>query len=427
MSGQAAEISGRSSFASLVRPLRNRNFVLLWFGQSVSSVGNGMYAITLAWAVYSLTHSASKMGIVLAANVVPQLCLALFGGVLADRVERRLVILATNIAAAAITGFLALAASHHSLGAAWIVAASFGLGVATAFFVPAFSAIFKDVLSSEERTAANSLRGVTSNVVRLISPALGGLVYAAGGATLGFGLDAVSFLVAVIAVAVSNIPHRKMHVPGTIFSEIGDGVKYIVRTAWLRNLILTALVTNTLCIAPIEVLLALVVRDAHHSSSFLGSLLSGQAAFAAVGSAIIGRFSDRIRALTGFFALSGVLAAGVAITGAAASVSLLLFVGVSLIGVGFSCNVLEDTVMQAQVPDELIGRVYGVGMLAAFSLLPLGYAYAGTGARVFGPDAVLISGGVCGVLLCSVFVLTMKGSVTEDSEKLASATSAETL
>ena len=80
--------------SEMLSPLRNANFVLLWIGQSVSSIGNGMYTITLAWVVYSLTHSASNMSIVLIANIIPQLALILFGGVLADRVQRRLVILA---------------------------------------------------------------------------------------------------------------------------------------------------------------------------------------------------------------------------------------------------------------------------------------------------------------------------------------------
>src|ERR1700678_3789206 len=108
-------------------PLRNRNFVFLWLGQTVSSIGNGMYTITLAWSVYSSTGSSSDMGLVLAANVVPNLAFTLFGGVLADRLQRKTIIVWTNLASTAVTAGLAVAALTHRLEIGGILLASFAL------------------------------------------------------------------------------------------------------------------------------------------------------------------------------------------------------------------------------------------------------------------------------------------------------------
>ena len=138
-----------------------------------------------------------------------------------------------------------------------ILTASFALGVTSAFFSPAFSSIFKDILTPEQRISGNSLRGMSSNAVRLVSPAIGGFVYGLGGATLGFGLDSLSFLVAASAVALANVPRRKMQMQGTILGDMRDGVSYIARTNWLRSIVLVSLLINVFCVAPVELLLAL--------------------------------------------------------------------------------------------------------------------------------------------------------------------------
>lgn len=407
--------------SEMLSPLRNANFVLLWIGQSVSSIGNGMYTITLAWVVYSLTHSASNMSIVLIANIIPQLALILFGGVLADRVQRRLVILCTNSAAAIITAGLAYAVDRHILGMPGILTASFALGVTSAFFSPAFSSIFKDILTPEQRISGNSLRGMSSNAVRLVSPAIGGFVYGLGGATLGFGLDSLSFLVAASAVALANVPRRKMQMQGTILGDMRDGVSYIARTNWLRSIVLVSLLINVFCVAPVELLLALVVRDGHHSSAFLGMLLSSQAAFAAVTAWMIGKLGKRIRGGFGFFLLTGVMAVGVFVTGVAASIWVLLFVGTALIGIGFGCNVLEDILMQSCVPDEILGRVYSIGVLTSYALLPVGYIFAGAGTKYLGGSGVLVLGGVCGVVSCVALYAWSHGSLEIASRSKTSA------
>lgn len=411
---RSANCANTSKKGSFNGPLRNPNFVLLWLGQSVSGIGNGMYTITLAWSVYSATGSSSDMGLVLAANTVPSLGFTLFGGILADRIQRKTIIFWTNLAAAIVTGGLTVAATVHRLNIDGILLASFALGLTSAFFSPAFSAIFKDVLAEGDRVAGNSLRGVSTNLIRLVSPAIGGAVFAIGGARLGFGLDALSFLAAVVAILIVRIPGRTVRIPGTVLNDIREGMSFMKKSELLRKIIILSVVINAFCIPPAEVLLALIVREAHHGAASLGALLSIQAAFAAAASWAIGRIAQRIRASVCFYILYATLAAGVAVTGLGSKFWILAFAGVSLIGIGFACNVLEDIIMQNIVPHTLLGRIYSISRLTSYALLPLGYAYAGIAASLVGASVVLISGGCLSILICILFAISWKGRTKSD-------------
>ena len=258
----------------------------------------------------------------------------------------------------------------------------------TAFFGPAFNSIFKQILAPDELRAGNALRGITANVNRLVSPTVGGAVYLWGGSSVGFGLDAASFLCAAITVAMIRVPGSAAPASTrSLFGDVRDGLKYLASTSWILVIVLIALIANTLCVAPMEVLLAMIVRQSHHGSWLLGVALSVQAGVAALGAAAVGKFGGRLRPDVAFFGLASVMACGVAIVGIDAGLWTTL-IGVVLVGAGFTFSVIEDTVLQRFVPNEYLGRVYSVGTVTAYSLLPLGYAFAGLGAARFGPGRV---------------------------------------
>jgi MFS family permease len=400
MPAQDTDYQAPEAKDSLLSPLRNRSYRYIYVGQAVSGLGNGMYTITLAWAVYKTIGSASDMGIVLVANVIPQIAFAVFGGVLADRIPRRKVILVSNFGAGLATLALCVGSGFHVLDLSFLVGCSFLLGVFTAFFGPAFSSIFKEILAPDELRAGNALRGVTANVTRLVSPAVGGAVYLWGGPLAGFGLDAASFVFAGVTVTMIATPGLVLSVTKrSLLGEVGDGFRYLLSQSSILAIILVSLILNTLCIAPIEVLLALMVRQSHEGSWLLGVALSVQAGVAAAGSAAVGKFGARLKPGTAFIGLACVMASGIVIVGLNAGIWTIL-AGVTLIGAGFTFSVIEDTVLQRCVPNEYLGRVYSVGTLAAYSLLPLGYIFAGFGATRFGAGRVLLIGGALAIIAC---------------------------
>jgi MFS family permease len=389
---------------SLLRPLASRNFTLVWISQSISSLGNGIYTLTLGWTTYQLTRSAVLMGTVLAVNIIPQLVLMLMGGVLADRYRRRTVIMACDGVAAMITGWLAVSGLLHLLFPAELVVASLLLGAVISFFTPAYSAINRDLVATDDLRAANALRASARSVAKICGPAVGGLTYAAGGAALGFGVDAASFLIAAVAVIFVDTPKTTVSFRGALRKEVTAGISYVVRTRWLRAVILISLLANTVCLAPFSVLLPYIVKHSGHSVSLLGLALAAQAASTGILSLVVGKWGRQIPLALSLCLLACILGLGVAVSGLPAIPSGVIVLGAMLVGAGLTFDVIEDTILQKWVPAEYLSRVYGAGMIAAYSLLPVGYAVAGGLQRVVGAGPVLEVGG-SGLALAALLVV----------------------
>jgi DHA3 family tetracycline resistance protein-like MFS transporter len=373
--------------------LRHRNFALVWFGHTISEVGNGAFQVALGWTVYSVTGSAAKMGVVLAANAIPQILLFLFGGVLGDRLPRRSVIVVANIIAGAVTTALALLAAASGLGFAWLIASAAALGVTNAIYGPAFGAIVADVLPPEHLLDGNALIKATSSIARIAGPIIAGALFAAGGASFAFGLDALSFAVAAACVALTSVPAARVAFKGTVFGDIKEGLVYATRTPWLLLVMAIGLVANALCVAPLFVLLPLIVSQAHGGPRSLGLALAVQMAVATVSALLIPKIRQTERAGLSLLFLSGTLGLGIVVAGVAHSVQLLL-VGMAIIGVGFGFDIIESTIVQTKVPRELLSRVYGLLLLVSFALLPVGYAVSGVLAQSVGLTTVMSVGGL---------------------------------
>jgi MFS family permease len=385
---------------SSLKLFRQRNFVLFWAGQSISKVGNGIYQVGLAWAVYQLTGSTAAMGIVLAANGIPEVALALFGGTLADRFPRRAVVLTADSVAALVTWGLAVMAARHGLSESLLVTAAFLLGVVTAFYRPAYSAMNRDLIPQEDFRAANALLSVSGNVARVLGPALGGLAFGLGGTTLVFGLDAASFSIAVAAMLVTRVRPR----PGSasqqsLMRELMIGLRYTLTTQWLLLILAISLIANFVCLAPFFVLLPALVRTHHDGVSTLGLLTSAEVLASIAGAIVIGRLRE-IRASPALLVLASAIGAGTIVLGLMADFLPALFLGAALVGAGLSFDVIENTILQLRVPEELLSRVYSVNMVVSFSLLPLGYAAAGFLAGWAGITWVLAGGGVILIASC---------------------------
>lgn len=396
--------------------LAERNFLFFWAGQSVSKIGNGIYQVGLAWSVYQLTGSTVAMGMVLAVNAIPELALLLIGGTVADRLSRRTVILVADSAACLVTAGLAIAAMAHSLSVAFLAIGALSLGIITAFFGPAYSAMNRDLVRARDFRSANALLSVSSNAARVLGPATAALAYALGGASLVFAADAATFGFAVAAMAftrpASMAPRataRRLH------REVAAGLSYTVRTRWLRLILAVSLIANFACLAPYFVLLPELVRSHHDGVGVLGLLTTTQVLASIVGAAVIGKLLRGVRAGKALLVSASAIGLGALGLGLWSREPLALFLGVALIGLGLSFDVIENTLLQSLVPEDLLSRVYSVNMAVSFALLPVGYASAGWLARVAGSAAVFITGGVALTAVCACASLF---PVTRDLNKV---------
>ena len=397
---------GTAAAAPTRRPARelifDRNFFLFWSGQAISKTGNGIYQIGLAWTVYQITRSTSVMGIVLALNFLPQLALVLMGGAVSDRAVRRNVVLSADSAAAVVTVGLVIGSATHQLSAVVLMVGSLLLGVCSAFYDPAYAAMNRDLLPEADLHRANSILTISTNAARVLGPAIGGVAFGFGGATLLFSLDAASFLIAALAMARVTVAVREEQPERTDGTNgLFAGVVYTFRTRWLLVISIMTVVANCACLAPFRVLLPALVELAHGGPGTLGFLNGAEVAATVLGVILVrnARVGPRSRLMLA--AMAGVLGLGTVVLGLSGLTPVALIAGPMLIGGGLAFNVIETTLLQTLVPAGLLSRVFSVNLLLSFSLLPVGYAVSGFLARLVGPYAVLVAGGLALLVGCA--------------------------
>ena len=191
---EALDREGGFGGGNIFGPLRHRDFRLLWLGMTVSLLGDGIFLVAMAWQVYALSNAPTALSIVGIAMTLPQIVFLLVGGALSDRFDRRLVMLVADAVRGTAIALLAALAITGALELVEMVAIVAVYGAATAFFSPAFDAIVPEVLPSAELARANSLdQFIRPVALRMVGPALGGVLVAALGPGSAFALDALSF------------------------------------------------------------------------------------------------------------------------------------------------------------------------------------------------------------------------------------------
>jgi len=373
-------------------------------GQTVSRIGNGAYTVALAWTVYSITGSPADMGLLLALNAVPEVALVMLGGAVGDRIPRRTLVMLADGVAGIVLAALTACSAFRILNIAVLAAAAVLLGIVSAFYGPAYSAMNRDMLRTEELRSANSVIAVCKNAAQVIGPALAGVVYASAGPEAVFGLDAASFAIAVAAMTFTKVPRSSKASPGTsIYVDVKAGIQYTLRSGWLRMVLVLSAIANVACLAPFFVLLADLVKVEHKDVHMLGWLISAQVIAAIIGALVVGSSRRRMhRPVSVLLVLAAVLGAGTLMLGFSAGFTPTLFGGALLVGLGFSFDVIENTLIQARVPADLLSRVYSVNIIVSFALLPAGYALAGVLGGWLGPERVLSGGGILLIGFCAL-------------------------
>src|SRR5579859_1874492 len=235
--------------------LRHRDFALLWSGQTVSLVGNGVFTVALPLEVLRLTGSPVQLALIVAARTVPAVLLLLLGGTVVDRMSRRLVMLASDSVCGACVGAVAILIAAGAAGLWELAVLSAVFGVANAFFKPASTAITPDILPPELLVPASSLSSLSQSLAQyLLGPLAGGLIVAATGTAWAFGHDAVSFAVSAGCLAVMR-PTPRPAGPGSPLREgIAEGLRYCRSQPWLWWSMIALGIGNLACYVPLVVL-----------------------------------------------------------------------------------------------------------------------------------------------------------------------------
>lgn len=392
------------------------NYRVFWIGQLVSLSGTWMQSTAQAWLVLKLTNSPLALGTVTVLQFLPITLLTLFGGVLADRLPKRLVVLSTQTTAALQALLLAFLVLTNTVQLWEIYVLAFVLGVINAFDNPTRQAFVAELVGPDHLQNAIALNSSLFNAARVVGPALGGVIIAAFGIWQAFLFNAVSFVPIIIALFLVK-PDELFDVVkpkrGAMFKQLADGIRYAVTTREALLILSTMAVIGTFGYNFTTILPLIAQYVLHTQASGFGLLTSAVglgSLVAALGVASAGRTS--IRVLLGAAAAFSLLLIGVGLSHALPlTLALLAALGVASIVFSASAN----TRLQLATPPELRGRVMSLYFLLFAGTTPIGGFLVGVlSSRIGVPGTTVLFGGACllGVAAASLFAFKGRPTTT---------------
>lgn len=386
------------------------NFRLLWFGAFTSSVGTWMQQLAQSWLVLDISKSAFYLGLDAFLGQLPIILFSLVGGVIADRMDRRRLLLASQYVQMA-SAFLLTILIATGVEKVWhILILSFVVGTAQAFGGPAYSALVPSLVSKEDLPNAIALNSIQFNLARVIGPVLGGLALTNWGAAWCFGLNGVSFIAVVFSLLTLKIDFKAGTAATSILTSMKEGFGFIQKQGAMQGLIAIAF-CMTLFAFPMLTFFPVFAKDV-----FLGGpkvltlLLSISGVGSVVGSlcvAATGNIKHK-----GMVALFSLVVLGCCIGGFGASRNLLLsciivFINGSMLMVAFS---MISSLVQLITSNEMRGRVMSVYNLAFRGGMPLGSLATGYLVRFYPAPAVVMINGFL-LMAVGVYFLLMQRKV----------------
>ncbi|MFI7068050.1 MFS transporter [Kribbella sp. NPDC050124] len=403
-----------------VQPLRHRDYRLLWTGLAVALLGSGLWLVALAWQVIELGGGPVQLSVVTTAYSIGLVVCVLFGGIAADRLSQRSVIIAADGVRGLVLLVVAGLALTETLEVWHLAAAAVLIGAGEAFLIPAYTALVPRLLPAEELLAANGLEGTLRPLAQQATgPALGGLAIAALSPGIAILVTALTYFFSAGCVLAMRIPSSGFEPvePGdvdetaekpearTIFGDLREGWRYVRRTRWLLASLLFGTVFVLLILGPLEVLLPFAVRDQlGGGASDFGLVLAAFGIGGAAGALLISSRSLPRRYLTVMTLLWGVGSLPFAALGFARDLWVMM-AGAAVVGLTSSAAmVIWGTLLQRRVPDHLRGRIASLDFFVSLLLMPVSMALAGPAGAVFGLTAVFLVAGI-GPALVSVLVV----------------------
>ena len=384
--------------------LRHRNFRLIWCGQLVSTIGGQMQTVAIAWHLYVLTGSSFKVGLVAFFGIAPFIVLSLVGGAIADRLDRKRILITSQVLTMLTSAALVAATLSGNISPGLIYAISFVSGMTRAFDAPARQAMIPNLVPAEELANALTLNTLLRQTATIIGPGLGGLVLGLLGVSATYALNMLSFLAPIYALLVMD-PLPAMGATGERGWELAAGGLRFVRSepvvmSVLGLDFLVSMLGSTRALFPA---LALEVLDVGEEG--LGLLYAAPAVGAVMGALVLGGLGGRwlhpliILVVSGAFGLFTV-AFGLSHLFA---LSLLMLFGTGVADV--IGEVLRATLVQLRTPDALRGRVTAVNVVFTGGGPQLGQVQSGALASWVGPAEAALIGGCAVLAVVAMFAL----------------------
>ncbi|HXR99495.1 MAG TPA: MFS transporter [Pyrinomonadaceae bacterium] len=386
--------------SGMFRALSHRNYRLFWTGAFLSNVGTWMQAVAQGWLVLQLTNSPFWLGLDGFMATAPAFVFTLVGGAFADRIDRRRLLLYTQVVAGIAALALAGLVATHVVNRWMVLGFSFVTGCCMSLASPSYLALTYDLVGREDLANAIALNSTQFQLSRVVGPTLAGIAFRVFGLAGCFFANGLSFIAVVAALWMVRMDRRSsseapaVKARSAILRDIVEGFVYVRNRPRVSSLLLLASV-NSLFGAPYFTLVPIYARDIFHLGATGLALMMGTSGGGAFFGALLVTYLGDFRR-KGWFVLGGAILFGICITGFALSSRLTMSL-VFLFGVGFAVVVsvaLTNTLLQKLVTDEMRGRVMSMFILSFMGTIPIGNIAAGTASTHFGPQHTLAVGGL---------------------------------
>ena len=386
----------RATFADRFRALRHRNFRLFWSGQLVSVIGTWMQSVAQGWLMHRLTNSAWMLGVLGFTQFIPVTLLSLWAGVIADRVDKRRLILITQSLAAVQAAALAAVVTFGVVRPWMVLALAFVFGCVNAFDLPARQSFLVEMVGKDDLPNAIALNSAAFNTARVMGPAIAGIAVATVGEGACFWVNAVSYLVVIAMLLRMDLAPHIASAVAAARGTLEDGVRYVQRTLPIRNLLI---LLGVMCSLGFQytTLLPVYARTILHSGpQGYGLMVSAFGVGSLLSAIVLTRRHDRWRLRRNLLLALATAAIGMASFAWSRWLPLMLLAGFAC-GFGLIFYVATTNVMlQLTVEDEYRGRVMSFYTLMFIGTSPIGAILAGAIAQRYGAPIATSS---CAVVL----------------------------
>lgn len=408
----------RKEWPAALRALRHRNFRLFFCGQLISLIGTWMDPVAESWLIYRLTGSSLLLGTVAFVGQIPIFLLMPIGGIVADRYDRRSILVATQASMMALTLVLAALTLMHVVQPWHVMVLGALIGVVSAFDIPVRQAFIADTVSREDLVNAIALNSAIFNGARVIGPAIAGVVIAVIGEGWCFLANGLSFLAVIAGLLMMTAAPSRPALQGSPMQNIIEGFRFAIHTAPVLVLMLL-LGLISLTGTPIVVLMPVFAGQVLHGGARALGVLMGASGLGALCGAILLATRKNMSGLERWIVFAcSIFGASLILFSLSRffwlSAALLVLLGFSVVlQMGAS-----NTLIQGMVPDHLRGRVLAVCSMMFMGMAPLGSLMAGSVAHAIGAPMTVALGGAFSIV-CGIIVATRLSAMRLATQNIA--------
>jgi MFS family permease len=400
--------------------LKNKNFMLLWCGHSISGLGDQVYSIAIMWYVMLVTGSTIQMGISLIFTQVPVLIFSTFAGVIADRANRKRILIICDVISSILIGSVFIISLNNKLSISAIYIISFLTSSTGAFFSPSISAVIQSIVKREDLPKANSMNKITSSIYGMVGPSIAGILIALVGVKILFLINSISFLVSALCevfVAVPIVTAEDRTIETNLFNKFlkdaKEGFLYCKKIKVIFYFMIIAGCIDNFLTAPLNIYIPIYSSKILKLNSSAYGIFMGVLAVGGIFSSILFPFISKKGNL--YHKLTAaVIGEGLFMMTFGLSKNF-VEVLISLALIGFSnamANINLNLLMQLLVPNRIMGRVGSIFNVMATITIPLGYFAGGVASTKFPlSPLILLSGVLVTIAGISTIKITFKESV----------------